>query len=146
MDRDDATAEPVSRSRVGPVRTRRWGLAAVAGLDALSAWGGAIGLVSGWLSLGPDIERRLPFESPVLAGAALGALVALPASAVTVAAIRGDDRADRLAAITGASLVGWIALQLAVLREFSFFQPVYAMVGVTLVLMGRRSWWRRPAR
>ncbi len=110
-----------------------------AALNAASAWGGALGLATGALSLGPRLEARLPFASPVFAGVALAAAVAAPSTALAVAAARGDERSDRFAVLSGAALLGWIAVQLAVLREFSFFQPVYATVGATLVVAGRRS-------
>lgn len=38
---------------------------------------------------------------------------------------------------TGVVLVGWIAVQLAFLRELSFFHPTYVVIGAVLIWMGR---------
>ena len=43
----------------------RHGALAVLALIALSAYGGALGLITGLLNLGSTVARRLPFHSPV---------------------------------------------------------------------------------
>jgi pimeloyl-ACP methyl ester carboxylesterase len=115
---------------------RRTGLAAFAGVNAAAAWGGAIGLVVGALSFGDDLDARLPFDSLVLAGIALGLVVALPLSALAVMAWIDDPRTDVLATIVGAVLVAWIALQVVVLHAFSWFHPLYLTIGATFVALG----------
>jgi hypothetical protein len=121
-----------------PARTRhrRPGLAAFSGLVALSAWFGVWGLISGVLDLGAEITQRLPFDSPVLGGLALGTIVALPATVVAVLAARGDERAPDACLVAGVLVVGWIVVQLAFIRELSFFHPTYVAVGLGLVAWG----------
>jgi uncharacterized membrane protein len=131
-----ATALP----RVGhrPTATpRRTALAAVAALNAAAALGGAVSLVVGVIDLGPTISYRLPLHSPVLGGLALFVTVACPGALLAALAWRGDRRADAAAVVAGALLVGWIAVQLAFIRSFSWFQPAYAAVGLGLVAAGR---------
>ena len=111
-------------------------LATFAGVVALSAWGGAVGLVAGFLTLGAEIEARLPLDSPVLGGLALATIVALPTTALAVLAWRGDPRTGDVAVVAGLLVVGWIAVQLAVIQTFSSFQPTYVVVGLALVLWG----------
>ena len=135
------TREP-ARSRQSArhtsVRRRPW-LAAYAALLAAGAYGGALGLVTGLLSLPPELEQRLPFGSPVLGGAALTLLVALPATVVVVLAWRGDPRTDLATAVDGILLVGWILVELAFIRELSYLHPLYLLVGVSLVAWGHRA-------
>ncbi|HUP73555.1 MAG TPA: hypothetical protein VM282_11000 [Acidimicrobiales bacterium] len=56
-----------------------------------------------------------------VAGAALAVIVAIPLRVVAWLAWTGDFRAGRVSMLTGLALVGWIALQLAFLREFPRF-------------------------
>jgi hypothetical protein len=114
------------------LRTVLW----VALLNDGLAWFGAIGLATGRLSLGEDLERRLPWHSPVVAGVALGVAVAVPMSLLALLAGACDRRTGRWAVTCGALLVAWIALQVAVLRTFSPFQPTYALIGSWLVALG----------
>lgn len=131
-------AHPVRLHRDAPVR-RRAVLAAVSAFNAIAALGGAVGLVGGGLDMGRTVTDRLPFHSPVVAGAALAALVAVPSAVLAVMAWRGDRRTGDAAVIVGVQLVGWIAVQLAFIRTFSPFQPAYAVMGIALVLAGRRE-------
>ncbi len=44
----------------------------------------------------------------------------------------------------GALLVGWIVVEIAFIRELSFLQPCFALVGVVFVVIGRRLRTPRP--
>ncbi len=118
-------------------------LAAFAGVIALSAYFGAAGLMSGYLDLTGRLNARLPFESPVVAGMALALLVALPASALAGMAWRGHPRSREAATLDGVLLLGWIAVEIAFLREFSVLQAVYAAAGVALLALGERRTLRQ---
>lgn len=113
-------------------------LATFAGLNALSAWFGVIGLISGALSFGEELNRRLPFDSLVLAGLALAAVVAIPSTVLAVLAWRGDPRTPAAATGLGVLLIGWIVVQLLFLQSFSFFQPLYTAIGLAFLITGRR--------
>ena len=127
-------SHPVDRAAGGHHRL----LAACAGVNALSAWFGVLGLVGGGLSFGAELDARLPFDSLVLAGLALAAVVALPSTVLAVLAWRGDPRAPAVTVFVGVLLIGWIVVQLAFLQSFSFFQPLYAAIGLAFVIAGRR--------
>jgi len=45
--------------------------------------------------------------------------------------------------LVGVLLIVWIAVQLAFLQSLSFFQPLYAAIGVAFVVAGRRLGRRR---
>lgn len=125
------------------VRTRpvgvagRWRLAVgvLASLNAVAALGGAVGLVSGRLTLG-DLTDRLPFGSTVLAGLALALLVCLPQSALAVLALRGSSAAAAASLLVGTSLALWILLEVVVLHAFAGLQVAYLVVGVVQVGLG----------
>jgi hypothetical protein len=119
-------------------RRRCPGIAAVALLNAVAAVGGAWGLAAGGLSLGTQVEARLPWGSATVGAAALLLVVAVPNAVLAVLAWRGDRRTGAAAVATGLLLVGWIVVELAFIQELSFFHPFYAAVGVALVWLGRR--------
>ena len=137
----DRGSRPVNAVVVGAARRRPW-LAATAITNALAAFGGAVGLTTGTLALDGDLNERLPFASPVLGGIALAALVATPFMAVAVLAWRGDRRCELAAGVTGVLLVGWIAVQLAVLRAPAFLHAFYLAVGVAFAWYGRAAFTR----
>jgi hypothetical protein len=118
--------------------TRHRVLGAFLGLVSLSAYGGVLGFLSGAIDMGPEITSRFPFASPVLAGTALLVVVAVPTTVAAVAAWWGSPRAGDLTAAAGLLLVGWIVVQVLVIREFSWFQPVYGLVGLVLLVLGLR--------
>lgn len=118
-------------------------LAAAACFVAVGAYFGAVGLVSGWLSLGDRLNERLPFGSPVLGGLALLVLIAVPYTVLMRQAWRGDGSTGATSIVVGATTIAWIAVQLAFLRELSFFQPLYAAIGVGFVVAGVRIRARR---
>ena len=128
----------MSRAHVSDPIRRHPLVAAVAGLNALSAGVGAVGLATGWLDLDPAATARLPWGSPVFGGAALATIVALPNAVLAVAALRRDPGCGRLSIGVGVVLVGWIVVELAVIREVSFFHPLYAAIGVLQVWLGAR--------
>lgn len=113
-------------------------IAVVAALNVLAAVAGAVGLATGFLRLGPELTSRLPGGSALLGGVALGLLVALPNGALAVLAVRADRRTGPTAIAVGTVLVGWIVVELAFLRELSFFHPLYVAVGLVLVWLGAR--------
>jgi dienelactone hydrolase len=117
---------------------RRPVLAAFAAANAAAAWGGAVALAAGAIDLGRRLDDRLPLASPVLAGVALALIVAVPLTALAWSAWHGTEHTDELALVAGTALIGWIAVQLVVLRAFSLFQPLYLAIGIALVETSHR--------
>jgi hypothetical protein len=114
-------------------------LAVCASLISLSAFAGSAGLVAGWLRLGEALDQRLPLGSPVIGGIALAIIVGLPTAWLAWLAWRADARADAAALLIGMLLIGWILVELAFIREVSFFHPLYVVVGAVLIVVGRHS-------
>ncbi|MBI4933824.1 MAG: alpha/beta fold hydrolase [Actinobacteria bacterium] len=134
--------EPLARHG----RARRSGLSAAAAVNAVVAWAGAFGLVTGWVDLGERINDRLPFDSPLLAGFALVMFVAMPLTLLAWSAWQGAARTNDLAFITGLMLIGWVVVQVVVLRSFSLLQPLYLCVGAGFVTASHRVHLSPPRR
>src|SRR4051794_40909928 len=101
-------------------RRRRMLLSVFAGLLALNAWYGAVGLATGWLSIGDRLTARLPYGSAVLGGAALAVVVAVPATILAAFAVQGAwTHVERATFLMGTILVTWILVGLAFVREVS---------------------------
>jgi hypothetical protein len=114
-------------------------MAVGAALVAASAYGGAVGLSTGSLGLEGTVNERLPFHSPVVGGLLLGLIVAVPFTAFAIAAWRRSADVGTWAFGAGVVLVGWIVMEVAVIRELSVFHPIFAAVGVLFMLAGRRA-------
>jgi hypothetical protein len=122
-------------TRPGP---RRASLTLLAAFTAASAYFGAFGLISGLLPVDHAMAARLPFDSPVFGGLALATVVAVPTTLVSLLSYRRHPRDHEAAALAGSLLVGWIVTELAIIRQFSVLQLVYALAGIALVVLGDR--------
>jgi len=115
-------------------RAVRLTAAIITGGIALTGFAGVVGLIGGGLSFGAEINTRLPFGSLVLAGLALLVVVAVPMTIAAVAAGRQHPASGDLVFASGFLLVVWIAVQLAFIREYSWFHPTY--LGAAVVVLG----------
>jgi 4-amino-4-deoxy-L-arabinose transferase-like glycosyltransferase len=79
----------------------------------------------------------------VFGGIALACVVAIPATLATVLVWRQHRRAREALAVTGLLLVGWILVEVLVVRVFSPLQPVCLVAGAGLILLGDRQFLRR---
>lgn len=122
-----------------PSRRKR-SLATSEALVALGAAGGAVGLATRALDFGRTINHRLPFDSPTFAGAALLAVVAIPMTIAARAAWRGSRERDVLAVGSGLLLVGWIVVEIPIIRSFSWLQPTFLLAGLAIAFTGYRQW------
>jgi hypothetical protein len=103
---------------------------------ATAALAGAVGLVTGSLGLGETVTARLPFASRRVAGAALAAVVGAPMARATVDAWRGTDQADATAVVAGTLLMGWIVVEVGVIRTVSWLQPLCFAAGACIAVAG----------
>ncbi len=124
------------------LRRRRYGVVAFAGYVSVSAYFGAVGLISGLLPIDAAMSANLPLHSLVFAGLALAVIVGLPSSAVVWLAARGHPGTAAAATVAGVLLVGWIAVEILIVREFSVLQVLYAAAGIGLIAVGGRPGWR----
>lgn len=117
-------------------RTKALRLALLAGFVAANALAGSVLTAVGVVDFGNTVTARLPFHSTAFAAVALAVVVGLPMTVVTVLAATGHARTAEAAMIAGALLVGWIGVQLALIRTFSLLQPVMLIAGAAVFLAG----------
>jgi hypothetical protein len=129
----------VAGSARTPVRWPGRLLGCLAVLNSVGALAGAVGLATGFLALGPSLDARLPWQSPVVAGVALGLLVALPNGALATVALRRGRGTGPFGIAVGTAMVVWILVELAFIRQLSFLHPLYVAVGLVMVWSGVRA-------
>lgn len=113
--------------------------AVLAGVMAFWAYAGGVGLTTGELDPGPEVTARLPAGSTILAGVALLLVVAVPMTVACVLAWHGDPWAAATVIAAGLALVGWIAVEVLVIRSFSWLQPACLVYGLLLARLGVRD-------
>lgn len=116
-------------------RRLRRTLTALEALLVLGAFGGAVGLMSGALDVG-ETAQDLPWQSPVLAGVALGLINGVFPAAVMVLARRHHRWAPAGHVLVGVALMGWIVVQVAFIGLNSALQVLYFVYGAVVAAMG----------
>lgn len=107
--------------------------ALITGAIALSGYAGVVGLLGGGISFDDTIDARLPFGSLFVAGLALLAIVAVPMTVASVAAGRGMRYSADIVFGAGLVLVGWIAVELAFIKAYSWFHPTYLVAAIVVL-------------
>jgi len=122
-------------------------LVAVELFVAVGAVFGGIGLVANnAIGMLPEWLDGTPFQSWVLPGVFLFAVVALPMSVAAVAELRRVRWAYAASLLAGAAQVGWIAAQWLIMQRYFFLQPVLLSAGVAVLLLARAAHRGEPIR
>ena len=87
------------------------------GPHRIAALAGGVALLTGGIDFGAVLNERLPFASPTLAGITLIIVVALPLAVLAWAGWTRSERTGDIALVAGVLLVGWILVQIVVLRR-----------------------------
>jgi hypothetical protein len=133
LRRFDGEGLVVKLARLAPPGVRRtawgWLLAGIAAFVAVTASWGGIALIRDGYGMPTRWLHGTPFTSWTWPGVALIVGVTVPHAAL-VALVAVGSRWARLAGIAcGAMLVVWIAVQLVVLQQVFFLQPVIIAIG-----------------
>ncbi len=120
------------------VRACMLSVAVIALLNAVAAAAGGVCLAIGVIDIGAELTPRLPWGSAILGGIALVLVVAVPNTILTVLAWHRDRRTGAAAVAVGALLIAWILIELAFIRELSFFHPLYVVIGIVMITLGAR--------
>jgi hypothetical protein len=112
---------------------------------SVGAIGGALNLVvfAARDAMPADLLARTPFSSWVWPGIALMLTVAVPAAIVAIGAWVGRPFAHVGHPLVGMILIGWIIVQVWVIGPVSALQPVMAIWGLLITVLGAsnyRSW------
>jgi uncharacterized membrane protein len=114
-------------------RTEHPAILALSGVVATAGWAGAVLLLAGVVDFGAAVTSRLPFHSTVFAALALLAVVAVPMTLTAWLCARRSTWWRVAGAASGAMLVGWILIQLALIQTFSWLHPVMAAAGAAVL-------------
>lgn len=132
----DCTSTKLSRPECSR-RSHSEAAAAVMTLGSSAvAFAAAVAVISGGTYVGEEIERRMPWESPVVLGVFLAIIVGLPMARATYDLLFRTDQAAGTTLIAGALLLGWVAIQMTHIHAVHPLLVVPAAVGVTLVVAG----------
>lgn len=113
----------------------RWTLLVSTLLVAANALYGGIGLIASGLGMPLSWLEGTWFDSWVIPGVLLLAIVALPMLAAAWAMWRRWNRGAEVAMLAGAELAGWILGQMSMVRYF-FLQPVLLLLGLAITGLG----------
>ena len=138
-----ADAGPTGATTTRPVAW--WLLVPLEVIIAVNAVYGGIGLMVNGMGMPGDWLDGTPFDSWTLPGVLLVATVAVPMSVAAVGELAGSRLAYLASVVAGLVLIGWIAAEVLVLRQYFFLQPVLGVAGILVVGL---AWWahrrRRP--
>jgi peptidoglycan/LPS O-acetylase OafA/YrhL len=115
----------------------------LAGFVGVTAVLGGVELVTGYPVQQPvEWLAGTPFDSYLVPGLLLAALVGGSAVLAFIAAIRSDPRWPRSAIVAGVVLCGWIMAEMVMLDQPTTptaAEVVYLVIGACLVLLGWRA-------
>jgi len=123
-------------------RKRRWLLEVILALLGIQAFYGGIQLMRDAFEFPLDWLDPLPFESWVIPGLLLMALIGVPAFGLLGLHIAGNRYADALTVAFGCGIMAWIVVQVFFI-PFNFLQPLVFVLGLTLALV---AWSRMRER
>ena len=101
---------------------------------AVSAIAGALGLVVGYMNIPPSVLQGSAFADFTVPALLLGVVVGGSALVAAAIALFGPRRLETLAtAAAGCIMVGWIAIEVAMIGLGSWLQPAYFAVGLLMI-------------
>ncbi|QMU21684.1 hypothetical protein FOV72_20075 [Gordonia rubripertincta] len=133
---------------------RTWAAALLAVVEILVAYqaiDGGLALADDRWQMPREWLHNTPFDTWTGPGLVLIAAIGVPhaLAALAVVLLPVDSRIGILGGLlSGASLVVWIGIQIALLQIFFFLQPVivaFGIIEICLAILWRRALTRRPA-
>ncbi len=123
-------------------RKRRWLLEVILALLGIQAFYGGIQLIRDAFDFPIDWLEPLPFDSWVIPGLLLMALIGVPSFGLLGLHIAGNRYADPLTVAFGCGIMAWIVVQVFFI-PFNFLQPLVFVLGLALALV---AWSRMRER
>lgn len=117
---------------------RRWLLEVVLAVLGIQAFYGGVQLIRDAFGLPASWLDALPFDSWVVPGLLLMALVGVPAFGLLGLYVAGNRWADPLTVAFGLGVMAWIGFQVLFI-PFFFLQPLVFALGLTLSLVAWRG-------
>jgi CHASE2 domain-containing sensor protein len=107
-------------------------------LNALCAVAGGVSLVAGIIEMPAEWLIETPFETYVVPGLVLAAVVGGSSLGAAIALQREMRRAPEYAVWAGGILVGWILSEALILLQFQWLQAIFGLLGLAIV--GHAVW------
>ena len=123
-------------------RKRRWLLEVILAVLGIQAFYGGIQLMRDAFAFPVDWLDPLPFDSWVIPGLLLMALIGVPAFGLLGLHVADNRYADPVTVAFGCGIMAWILVQLFFI-PFFFLQPLVFVLGLTLTLV---AWSRMRER
>lgn len=123
-------------------RKRRWLLEVILAVLGIQAFYGGVQLIRDAFDFPIDWLDPLPFDSWVMPGLLLMALIGVPAFGLLGLHVAGNRWADPLTVAFGCGIMAWIVVQVFFI-PFNFLQPLVFVLGLTLALV---AWSRMRER
>ncbi len=117
-----------------PGTKRRWLLEVVLAFLGIQAFYGGIQLIRDAFGLPADWLDALPFDSWVIPGLLLMALIGIPSFGLLGLHVAGNRWADSLTFAFGIGVMAWILVQFFFI-PFFFLQPLIFALGLLLTLV-----------
>jgi hypothetical protein len=100
---------------------------------AVGAIYGSIMLITDAWQLDRSMLDHLPVDTWTLPGVALAVLIAVPYVVSTIMVAIGHSMARGVSWLAGTLLVGWIVIQIALIEQYFFLQPVMGLCGLLTI-------------
>jgi hypothetical protein len=137
---DDMTRDPVNDVASAP-RRGRWVLAALCLVIGMTAIAGGVTLVArpdgGLLELPRAALDHTPFTSLLIPGLILLFVIGLGNLVAGLLVAADHPRGNPAAVLAGAALVGWIVVQMILLRTVDGLQVAYLLAGLATMAAAR---------
>ncbi|WP_254546957.1 hypothetical protein [Halomarina pelagica] len=110
---------------------------------AVTAIGGGIAMATGLDPLPDDWLIGTPFQSFLIPGALLAAVVGGSAAVAAFGVLRSTDAGAMVSVVAGALLMGWIVVEVLLLNQpsWTWTEAVYFVVGSSMVVLGFAHGW-----
>jgi hypothetical protein len=103
--------------------------------NGVSAVGGGIALMTGWIPEQDSWIRHTDFPSNYFPGVILMALVGGTSLIAAIALVKGSDGRQLAGIVAGTVMVFWIIGELASIRGFHVLQVIYLVTGALVVML-----------
>ncbi|MDP2326820.1 MAG: hypothetical protein Q8M79_01885 [Dehalococcoidia bacterium] len=118
-------------------------LGALEAAIAISAMAGGVALIINGLGMSLDVLEGTPFTGFFWPGVILAVAVGGSGLLAWVALLAHAPRAIEAGAFAGATLAGWIVVQVVMLGYISVLQPVMGALGLITLLLALKARRRR---
>jgi hypothetical protein len=113
---------------------RKW-LIGITLFNCVTAFAGAVQLISGWYAPPDSWLQNTPFSSYVVPGLILGIVVGGSACLATILQFNNYRSAPIFTLGSGVIMISWICGEIAMVQHISWLQLLYTILAATLIAL-----------